>query len=85
MDTEKVIPRYEDTDPTIQVRTDLWSTMTAPELIHQRELLMSRMDALFRMAGPAGSPSLMAMHNAMQMGLADINQLIDNRSNTKKK
>lgn len=84
-ETEKVIPRYEDTDPNIQVRTDLWGEMAAPQLVHQRELLMTRMDALHKMAGPAGSPSLMAMYNAMQMGLADINQLIDKRSDTKKK
>lgn len=77
--------KYDDTDPEIQVRTDLWGTMQLPQLITQRELLMDRLASLLKIVGPAVSPTVLNMYNAMQMGLSDINQLIDNRSNTKKK
>lgn len=77
--------RYDDLNPETQVRTDLWGTMQLPQLINQRELLMGRLSTLQKIIGPAVSPTVLNMYNAMQMGLSDINGLIDNRSNTKKK
>ena len=76
---------YDDKDPEIQIRTDLWGTMQLPQLISQRELLMDRLSSLLKIVGPSVSPTVLNMYNAMQMGLSDINYLIDNRSNTKKK
>ena len=77
--------RYDDLNPETHVRTDLWGTMQLPQLINQRELLMGRLSTLQKIIGPAVSPTVLNMYNAMQMGLSDINGLIDNRSNTKKK
>lgn len=76
---------YDDKDPEIQVRTDLWGQMSAPQLVTQRELLMDRLDSLHKMMSINASPSVLSMYNAMQMGLSDINQLIEHRSTNNKR
>lgn len=74
---------YDDTDPQYQIRTDLWNTMTAPDLVNQRDILMTRMEKASRMFNHNTSPSILNMYSAMQQALKDINDLIDNRSSQK--
>lgn len=74
---------YDDTDPQTQIRTDLWNTMSAPDLVNQRDLLMTRMEKASRMFSHNTSPSVLNLYSAMQKALQDINNLIDNRSTQK--
>lgn len=83
MENDAHTSKYEDTDPHVQIRTDLWNTMGTPELSHQRDLLMSRMEQASRMFDHNTSPSLITMYTAMQQALKDINNLIDTKSTQK--
>jgi hypothetical protein len=78
-----VQPTYDENDPQVQVRTDLWHTMQLPDLVHQRELLMERMNKLSLMLGANTNPTILGMFSAMHLGLNDINTLIDSKSNKK--
>ena len=83
MENDAYTPKYEDTDPQVQIRTDLWNTMGTSELSHQRDLLMSRMEQASRMFDHNASPSLITMYTAMQQALKDINNMIDTKSTQK--
>lgn len=74
---------YNDTDPQVQVRTDLWPTMGMPELVSQRDILMTRMERVSRMMGAGAAPAVFDIYSAMQIALRDINQLIDTRTSQK--
>lgn len=79
MKNDAYAPKYEDNDPQVQIRTDLWNTMDMHELSHQRDLLMARMDQASRMFSHNTSPSGISMYTAMQRALKDINNLIDTK------
>ena len=83
MKNDAYTPKYEDTDPQVQIRTDLWNTMGTPELSHQRDLLMTRMEQASRLFSHNTSPSVINMYTAMQQALKDINNLIDTKSTQK--
>lgn len=76
---------YHDSDPETQIRTDLWSTMSNQQLVVQRDLLMDRMAAVQRMVSISATPAVLGIYDAMQLGLNDINQLIERKSNIKTK
>lgn len=71
---------YDDTSPDKQIRTDLWPTMGMPELVVQRDLLLTRMEKASRMFGQHTSPSAINIYSAMQVALRDINGLIDHQT-----
>jgi len=65
--------------PSIQIRTDLWNTMSLAELTRQRELVLDRIGVL-RNIPDQGNPSIQSLHSALQFGLADITRLIDSKT-----
>lgn len=71
---------YDEMAPDKQVRTDLWGAMAMPDLVLQRDLLISRMEKTSRMFSNTMSPSIVSMYSAMQMALNDINGLIDKQA-----
>ena len=83
MNNDAYSQSYDDNDPQIQVRTDLWHTMNMSDLVHQRDLLMSHMEKASRMIGFNASPAVLGIYSAMQMALQDINHLIDATSDRK--
>jgi len=83
MENDAYTPKYEDTDPQVQIRTDLWNTMGPLELSHQRDLLMTRMEQASRLFSHNTSPSVINMYMAMQQALKDINNLTDTKSTQK--
>jgi hypothetical protein len=76
IDTPKPI---DENDPSIQVRTDLWSTMNMTQLNRQRELLLDKISKVQSIMGASANPSLINMYGALQMGLKDLNKLIDDK------
>ena len=69
----------EDTKETM-IRTDLWNEMTLEQLAAQQDLMISKMSAVQQMVGASATPSILAMYSAMQLGMADLNRLIEARS-----
>lgn len=67
----------DENDPSIQLRTDLWSTMTASQLNRQREMLLDKISKLQSIMGGIPHPSILNMHSALQLGLDDIGHIID--------
>lgn len=69
--------QVDENDPSVQVRSDLWSKMTLSQLNKQRELLLDKSIKIQSIMGAQANPSLLAMYSAVQRGMDDINQLID--------
>lgn len=68
----------------VDIRSDLWTEMTAPQLTEQREIIMDRLGKMVDFLGPDNSMSMTMMYNALQQALTDLNGLID-KKHTKKK
>jgi hydroxylamine reductase (hybrid-cluster protein) len=66
----------EDT-PETEIRTDRWHEMSLGELSHQQELMVKKMSAILQLMGTSPSQSISSLYNALQMGFADLNKLID--------
>jgi hypothetical protein len=71
-----VPPPTNPRDPTIEIRTDLWNTMSLAQLTKQRELLLDRINTLQRIPDQ-NNPSIRDLFLALQYGLDDITKLID--------
>lgn len=84
MEIEKPSPVPEN-DPSIQVRTDLWSTMNMSQLTNQRELMLDHISNLQTIMGGNANPSILNMYSALQLGLKDLNKLIDDKYAEKSK
>jgi hypothetical protein len=69
----------EDT-PETMIRTDLWNEMTLEQLARQQDLMVDKISAVQRMAGAAASPTILTMYSALQLGMSDLNKLIEYRS-----
>lgn len=80
--SEKKVYR-DGMDPSIDLRSDLWPTMTLSELTKQQDIAITKISTLSRMIGPIAGPSLLQMYNALQVALADLSALIDNHSQRK--
>jgi hypothetical protein len=78
MENEKQDPVPEN-DPSIQVRTDLWSTMNTGQLNRQRELMLDHLSKLQSIMGGNANPSILNMYSALQLGLKDLNKIIDDK------
>lgn len=72
--------KYEDTDPEIQIRSDLWSTMSTTDLLHQRELVVTKLFTLGKMLSWSASPSVTNMYLTIQNALEQINSIIDSKT-----
>jgi len=77
------MPLIEDT-PETMLRADLWHTMTAGELAKQRDLMTQKITAIMNLMGPQTSPSVLAMYSALQMGMADLNKLLETKTTAEK-
>ena len=73
---EEPIP-VDENDPSIQVRTDLWSTMNTAQLNRQREMLLDKINKVQSIMGASANPSLINLYSALQMGLKDVTRIID--------
>lgn len=82
MEDEKQTPVPEN-DPSIQIRTDLWPTMSISQLNRQRELMLDNISKLQSMVDSHGNPSIRNMYAALQVGLQDLNKLIDSKYDLK--
>ncbi len=69
----------EDTEETM-IRTDLWNTMDLGQLARQQDLMISKLSTVQQMASGNASPSILAMYSAIQMGMNDLNALIEAKS-----
>ena len=78
MEDEKPTPVPEN-DPSIQIRTDLWSTMNVSQLTRQREIMLDHITKIQSIMGAIANPSLINMNAALQVGLQDLNKLIDDK------
>ena len=78
-------PETQDEPARREIRTDMWGCMNHQQLIMQRELLMDKITTVQQLIGMSASPSTLMMYNALQLGLNDINQLIDKHASTKKR
>lgn len=78
MEIENPSPVPEN-DPSTQVRTDLWGTMNTSQLNRQRELMLDHISKLQSIMGGNANPSILNMYKALQMGLEDLNKIIDDK------
>jgi hypothetical protein len=72
-----------DTDPTKNLRSDLWPSMTISELAVQQELVLDKLSRLHGFIGPNATKSMLNIYGALHTALQDLNSLIDNKSNQK--
>jgi hypothetical protein len=68
-------PYTPENDPTLNLRSDLWPTMTVGQL-----LAIDKVSKLHMMMGANASPALINIYGALQQALKDLTWLIDNRS-----
>jgi hypothetical protein len=74
-------PQYTpENDPTLNLRSDLWPTMTLGQLSRQHEIAIDKAALLATMVGSGSSPSIINLYSALQVALKDLSALIDNRS-----
>lgn len=74
---------YYTTDPSKQIRTDLWNDMTVAELSNQRMLLVKKLASIMYLASTGNAtPSVLSMQSAVQLGIEDIDKLIDGALHT---
>lgn len=69
----------EDT-PETMIRTDLWATMSLEQLARQQDLMIDKLSTVQQMASGNASPSVLAMYSAIQMGMTDLNALMESRA-----
>lgn len=69
----------EDT-PETMLRSDLWETMSVGELSRQQELMVEKMSSVLYLMSTNPSQSVYNMYSAMQMGFADLNKLLDTKT-----
>jgi hypothetical protein len=75
--TSETVPN--ENDPSLQVRTDMWSTMSTSQLTRQRELMLDKLSKLQSMMGGVANPTILNMYSALQMGMQDLNNIIDHK------
>lgn len=73
----------EGMDPEVDLRSDLWPTMTVQQLAKQQDIAITKLSTLGKMFGVAANPSINYMYGALQVALADLTALIDNRGSRK--
>jgi len=74
------IPSYEDMDPTIQLRSDLWNTMGVTDLLAQRELLVNRLLTMGKIINWDTTPGTQDIYLALQHGMDQLNSIIDGKT-----
>lgn len=70
-------------NPEVDIRSDMWPTMTVTQLARQQDIVITKISTLASMMGPIAGPSLLQLYNALQIALADLSALIDNRGQRK--
>lgn len=73
------------TDPEKELRSDLWPTMSLPQLLQQQEIAITKVSKFATIVGAGAPPSYVAIYNALQEALNVLNNMIDNRSQQKKR
>lgn len=77
---DPVVPTPSDpNDPSIQIRTDMWNTMSLAQLTKQRELVLDRINVLMRIPDQ-NNPAIRDLSFALQHGLTDITRLIEQKT-----
>lgn len=79
---DKVVYK-EGMDPNVDLRSDLWPTMTVTQLAKQHDICITKLGKLTELMGPVANPSLIQMYRVLQIALADLSALVDNRSANK--
>ena len=75
-----ILPQeVSENDPSVQVRTDLWGSMTMIQLTKQRDMMVNHISRLQSIMGGNANPTILNMYSALQLGLEDLNQIIDNK------
>ncbi|MCK9369594.1 hypothetical protein M0R04_06775 [Candidatus Dojkabacteria bacterium] len=64
-------------DVEVNIRTDLWPTMSTQQLSVQQELVLDKLNLLSYMS--QGDPTVMNLRCALDIAMADLNKLINNK------
>lgn len=69
----------QDEDWKVNIRTDLWNTMTVHQLNIQRELILDKIVLLSTMTN---TQTIFDLQSALQQALIQLNGLVDNKFDT---
>jgi hypothetical protein len=72
-------------EPTEEVRSDLWASMSVVQLYKQQELVFDKLTKLRSLlsAGGSGSSSVIGLLKALQQASTDLTTLIEEKSTVK--
>jgi hypothetical protein len=66
--------------PQDEVRTDLWHEMTQQQLLHQRDLIVTKMATLLSMSSFGNiPPNLQGIYKALQRGMDTLDEMINKK------
>lgn len=69
-----------ETDPALNIRSDLWPSMSLGQLARQQDLVITKISMMHQMMGINASQSLINLYSALQVALNDLTDLINSRS-----